>query len=111
MMAEKCPKCGGCTDLIDLGGRVLCRDCVIKCINFLVAETNQLKAIVSLGPTLDQVRTALAAGGSMCEGKIVFTAGLCECDPDVGLAPCRYCAIHDALVAAYNAAEAAKEQP
>ena len=47
----------------------------------------------------DGILTALAANDDMKDGKVQpRDETMCCCDPSVGMAPCRYCAIHDALV-------------
>ena len=44
---------------------------------------------------LDDIDLALRANNA--GGKIEWRKDFCECDPDVGMVPCQYCAIQNAL--------------
>ena len=69
----------------------------------------ELEAIVDKLPKDDSIRTALAANGSMKDGEIVYDESYCMCDASVGMSPCGYCAIHDALRKTFEAREAAEK--
>jgi hypothetical protein len=47
--------------------------------------------------------------GLLANGGSVWNHQNCECDPDTGSVPCRYCAIHNALIYARTLAAQGKE--
>ena len=65
-------------------------------------EIAHVRGLLRNLPSIEEVRTALAANRSMKDGKVVRDQSYCQCDPEVGACPCEYCAIHDALVPVYR---------
>lgn len=60
----------------------------------LHAQLDALQGVVDKLPREDDVFMGLASIGSVDGGKVVFMQRCCQCDPEVGMSPCEYCAIH-----------------
>ena len=74
--------------------RLSVRNGTIKCP---ICDKNCFGDVINKLPKIDDVGMALSAIGAMKDGNIVDDERNCQCDYDVGMFPCEYCAIYKVL--------------
>lgn len=121
MAENKCPKCGareasrfpptGEPYWVTFDCLTQMFDGILQTVAYRCIENQMAQAFVQASianraieqlPSIDQVKTALAANRSMIDGQVVRQEEFCQCDAEVGAAPCEYCAVHAVLAPVYR---------